>query len=189
MLNDQGTAPNWIGFALNQVNGTDDFRLIKGSTTSWDIHVLGQVILGENEITFKNDGLSYEGTLNGVPFSGTFSEAMAYTDHQPTTIGSYKGTAFGVFPISVCKMWELGASYVRTNELINLDWQNGSTEVVPNIAANAPAASDMVWSDSAGEYVAIPADPNNAGKDVNGNDITNQTQVTKYTDIRAYLDQ
>jgi hypothetical protein len=70
MLNDQGTAPNWIGFALNQVNGTDDFRLIKGSTTSWDIHVLGQVILGENEITFKNDGLSYEGTLNGVPFSG-----------------------------------------------------------------------------------------------------------------------
>jgi hypothetical protein len=86
-------------------------------------------------------------------------------------------------------MWELGASYVRTNELINLDWQNGTTKIVPNTGANKPVNSDMVWSDSAGEYVAIPADPNNAGKDVNGNDITNQTQVTKYTDIRAYLDQ
>jgi len=35
----------------------------------------------------------------------------------------------------------------------------------------------------------VPGDPANEGFDVLGNAIDNQTEVTKYTNIRAYLDQ
>jgi hypothetical protein len=56
--------------------------------------------------------------------------------------------------------YELNSSGVRINELISPDFNNGDADLVPNVAVNAPANSDSIWS-ATGVYALIPADPSN----------------------------
>ena len=57
----------------------------------------------------------------------------------------------------------------RIKELINLDYTRGNETLVPNIATDAPADRDAIWTNGTGAYVLIPVDQSNPDQDVLGN--------------------
>jgi hypothetical protein len=111
--------------------------------------------------------------------------------------------------------YELDASGNRINELINLNFSEEEGLLVHNIAVDRPIDSNMDWVlngspdgtqwgllenkdynhnlkygyyDS-GDGVKVPADPNNTGFDVNGNPISNPSEVAKYNEISGSLNR
>ena len=70
------------------------------------------------------------------------------------TLGVF--TNFKVGQMNETLLYELNSSGDRINELINLDWNSGDINTVPNIGADAPESSDMTWVPAgSGSYVDI----------------------------------
>ena len=73
--------------------------------------------------------------------------------HIGTRNGSFNNFNGDIHALKFYKLNVLGA---RVSELINLDWNNGDINTVPNIGVDKPASSDMTWVPAgSGTYVDI----------------------------------
>jgi hypothetical protein len=140
-----------------------------------------------NVVHVKKYGVNLEITLNGNLTS--YSDVSATITYSLTEshIGTLLSYAFNLENGAITKFIynELNSSGAVVNNLVEMDWENGTNLEVPNIAANS--VGNFLWNNEDGNYVSIPADPATPGLTVDGQVISNQAEVTKYNRINNYL--
>ncbi len=144
-----------------------DFRN-SASEGSYEAFIQGQLRLitpnesiglgEENEIKLKIFNGNFFSFLNGVPITSGSVATITYTSDN-VLIGAENRLAANEKiegTIRSVVVNELNSSGDFVKELINLDWNNGDVNTVPNIGADAPASSDMTWVPAgSGTYVDV----------------------------------
>jgi len=122
------------------------------------------------------------------------SPAWAGTNERSNLIGasqSINGATPGIGGYGQIMLWEFyetDADGVVIAELWKTDFNNSDETTVISEAANQP--SNFIGTEQVTgvvEYAKVPASLNNPGFDVNGEAISNQAQVDKYSSINNYL--
>ena len=122
--------------------------------TTYDLANINR--LGFNSISLRKYGTTLKSIVNG---GGEVTQSVQ--DNIPffsgfVWVGTRVGLVLGDFKLHKVKFWSLDGSGNRVDELINLNWNNGNANTVPNIGADKPASSDMTWVPAgSGTYVDI----------------------------------
>lgn len=101
-------------------------------------------------IKIRKYGTTFEFTVDTVTDSITLTETIIFDNTDANTIIGCRwlgGSPSNLFTgtMKYCKFKELDGSGNIVNDLINIQASNDTGSGVPNIAADAPASSDLIW--------------------------------------------
>ena len=151
------------GFRLRRDNETDNvdhsyLRNVSNITTNFFterdvLYKINQKKYNNNWYLYEDDLLKDSGTVTGATGSNPYSSIGGlYNSLTLNTPISWRIKA----KLYTFQLFELDSSGNRISELVNLDLDNGDSNSIPNIGANAPVSSDMIWvASGSGTYEDI----------------------------------